>query len=93
MFNRVGDLRPRNFFKKIFYNIYIKTMARLITYKTYSTYAKRYGIPLKKDGKNKTMTELQNEIYNYETKNKKNINTKMLYYYDSKDKNSSFYKG
>jgi hypothetical protein len=67
-------------------------MPRLISYETYKSFAIRYKIPLTKNGKLKTMNELSHEIYNYETKHKNNIKTKMLYYYDPKDKNKSFYK-
>jgi hypothetical protein len=51
---------------------------RLVSYKTYREFAKKYKIKLSKKGIKKTFDELSQEIYNYEVKN--NV-TKGLYFY------------
>lgn len=55
-------------------------MPRLIATSTYWKYANKYGIPLKNGkGQLKTLKQLQQEIYKYETKNLKK-GQKGLYY-------------
>ena len=44
-------------------------------------YAKKYKIPLTKNGKQKTYKELGNDVKEYENKNQKRIKGKMLYFY------------
>ena len=41
-------------------------MPRTISIKTYRDFAKRYKIKITKNGKYKTMKQLQTEIYNHE---------------------------
>lgn len=54
--------------------------ARLIASPTYWRYAKKYGITLTHKGKHKTLKQLQQQIYKYETKFLKK-GEKGLYYY------------
>lgn len=55
--------------------------SRIIATKTYHQFAKKYKIPLSVNGVKKTIPQLQNEIYLYETINKHLIKGKKLYYY------------
>ena len=54
---------------------------RIISTKTYHQFAKKYKIPLSINGVKKSIPQLQNEIYLYETMNKHLIKGKKLYYY------------
>lgn len=54
---------------------------RIIATKTYHQFAKKYKIPLSINGVKKTIPQLQQEIYMYETNNKHYIKGKKLYYY------------
>lgn len=54
---------------------------RIIATKTYHQFAKKYKIPLSNNGIRKTIPQLQQEIYMYETMNKHLIKGKKLYYY------------
>ena len=60
-------------------------MPRPISYLTYKQFAKEYRIKLSSiiNGKRKlkTMKQLANEIYKFETDNMNTIQNKMLYYY------------
>ena len=42
---------------------------RIIAYKTYVDFAKKYGIKITTKTRNKTMNELARQIYNYEKRN------------------------
>ena len=54
---------------------------RIIATKTYHQFAKKYKIPLSNNGIRKTIPQLQQEIYMYETMNKHLIKGRKLYYY------------
>ena len=42
---------------------------RIIAYKTYKDFGKKYGIKITTKTRNKTMNELARQIYNYEKRN------------------------
>ena len=54
-------------------------MPRTISIKTYRDFAKRYGIKISKNGKYKTMKQLQIEIYNHE-KNDESIDNGLYFF-------------
>jgi len=60
-------------------------MSRAISYLTYKQFAMKYGIRLSLiiNGKRKlkSMKQLANEIYKFETENMATIQNRMLYYY------------
>lgn len=43
---------------------------RVVAYKTYKQYAKKYNIPLRRHRKLKSIKSLSNQIYRYEKRNK-----------------------
>ena len=51
----------------------LKSKPMVVGYSTYAYFAKKYKIPLMKDGNKKTMKELSESIHKYEMKNKDKI--------------------